>query len=241
MKFKTFLGESINDKNILKAIILAGGPGSGKSFIAEKMFKGHAKFVASDQPFEMFLDKAGLPKKLNPKDKETYAKQWAERMKAKKLTTGLMYNYINSLLPIIIDGTGKSYDKVKGQKEELEKLGYDVSLVFINTSLDVAMDRNRKRERSIDDAETERLWKKVQENIGKFQSIFKSDLHIIDNNKFLEGKELDALNLKLAKLAMKVLNSSLQNRRGKHLVDTLKSNKKKYMSDLLDIEKKLSI
>jgi dephospho-CoA kinase len=241
MKFKQFLSESINDKNLLKAVILAGGPGSGKSFIAEIMFKGDAKFVASDDPFEMLLDKAGLPKKLNPDNVEIYNLQWIERTKAKKLTTTQMYHYINGMLPIVIDGTGKSIEKVTKQKQELEKLGYDVSLIFVNTNLEVSMDRNRKRERSIDDAETKKLWNQVQKNIGHFNSLFKNDFIVVDNNELLEGKPLEKLKLRLSKVAMKMLNTPLKNHKGKSLIKTLKDNKMKYMSDLVDIEKKLKI
>ena len=38
MRYKSKVTESINDKNIMKAVFLAGGGGSGKSFIAEHMF-----------------------------------------------------------------------------------------------------------------------------------------------------------------------------------------------------------
>jgi thymidylate kinase len=145
------------------------------------------------------------------------------------------------MLPIVIDGTGKSIEKVTKQKQELEKLGYDVSLIFVNTNLEVSMDRNRKRERSIDDAETKKLWNQVQKNIGHFNSLFKNDFIVVDNNELLEGKPLEKLKLRLSKVAMKMLNTPLKNHKGKSLIKTLKDNKMKYMSDLVDIEKKLKI
>jgi hypothetical protein len=68
------LTEGVNDPNILKAVFLAGGPGSGKSFSAEQVFgidnimKGTStlglKVVNSDPAFEQELKKRGV----DPKD-----------------------------------------------------------------------------------------------------------------------------------------------------------------------------
>lgn len=241
MGFKKFLQESINDKNLLKAVILAGGPGSGKSFVAEKMFKGQVSFVNSDLPFEQFLKKADLSFIIDADDEDTYEKQMVQREKAKRLTTNKMYHLINGLLPLIIDGTGKNVDKITSQKEELEKLGYDVSMVFVNTNLDVAQERNQERERVVDPKIVEKLWNGVQRNIGKFQSMFKNNFIVVDNNERLSGKSLTDFNVKLAKESMKMINSPLQNHVGTALIKRLKLHKKKYMSDLLDVEKTLKI
>ena len=51
--FKTFLNEGVNDPAIFKAIFLAGGPGSGKSFIVGKtgLTSMGYKVVNSDDAF----------------------------------------------------------------------------------------------------------------------------------------------------------------------------------------------
>ena len=49
MKTFTELQEGVYDANIFKVIFLAGGPGSGKSFVARNLFTGTGlKFVNSD-------------------------------------------------------------------------------------------------------------------------------------------------------------------------------------------------
>ena len=56
-------------------------------------------------------------------------------------------------------------------------------MLFVNTSLDVALERQKKRERAVPEYIVRKSWKGVQENIGKFQSLFKrSNFLIIDNN-----------------------------------------------------------
>lgn len=55
LTFKSFLNEGVNDPAIFKAIFLAGGPGSGKSFIVGKtgLTSMGYKVVNSDDAFEV--------------------------------------------------------------------------------------------------------------------------------------------------------------------------------------------
>ena len=56
---KAFLNEGVYDKGIFKAFFLAGGPGSGKSFVTQAAFAGVGlKIVNSDTIFERGLLKA---------------------------------------------------------------------------------------------------------------------------------------------------------------------------------------
>ncbi|OUT52770.1 MAG: hypothetical protein CBB68_01630, partial [Rhodospirillaceae bacterium TMED8] len=60
---KTFqdLQEGLQDPNIFKAFFLAGGPGSGKSFVVRKTTGGTGlRIVNSDDIFEKYLKDAGL-------------------------------------------------------------------------------------------------------------------------------------------------------------------------------------
>ena len=70
---KTFyeLQEGLYDPNIFKAFFLAGGPGSGKSYIARQATGGTGlKTVNSDDTFEHLLNKAGLSLKMPPEEIE---------------------------------------------------------------------------------------------------------------------------------------------------------------------------
>lgn len=54
--------EGVNDPHIFKAVFMAGGPGSGKSFVAKKMLRGTGlKMVNSDEVFELIMNKDNLP------------------------------------------------------------------------------------------------------------------------------------------------------------------------------------
>ena len=180
---KTFneLQEGVYDPNIFKAFFLAGGPGSGKSYVVRKTTGGTGlKVVNSDNAFEKLLKDANLSLKM-PED-ETDART-PVRDRAKEITKKQQANYLEGRLGLIIDGTGKDYDKISNQSNELRQLGYDTHLIFVNTSLDVALERNAKRSRSVPESVVIKSWKSVQANIGKFNNHFKQNLIIVDNNE----------------------------------------------------------
>ena len=180
---KTFneLQEGVYDPNIFKAFFLAGGPGSGKSYVVRKTTGGTGlKVVNSDNAFEKLLKDANLSLKMP--DSETDART-PVRDRAKEITKKQQANYLEGRLGLIIDGTGKDYDKISNQSNELRQLGYDTHLIFVNTSLDVALERNAKRARSVPESVVIKSWKAVQANIGKFNNHFKQNLIIVDNNE----------------------------------------------------------
>ena len=177
----TELQEGVYDPNIFKAFFLAGGPGSGKSYVVRKTTGGMGmKVVNSDDIFEKLLDKEGLSKKMPESEKEP---RDIVRAKAKRLTSAKKANYLEGRLGLIIDGTGKDYDKIAGQATKLKQIGYDVHMIFVNTSLDVALERNQKRARTVPESITIKSWNDVQRNIGKFSQYFRQNFIVVDNNE----------------------------------------------------------
>jgi dephospho-CoA kinase len=180
---KTFdeLQEGVYDPNIFKAFFLAGGPGSGKSYVVRKTTGGTGlKVVNSDNAFEKFLKDANLSLKM-PEDEADARKPVRDR--AKEITKKQQANYLEGRLGLIIDGTGHNFDKIATQSNGLRQLGYDTHMIFVNTSLDVALERNASRSRSVPESVVVKSWRDVQSNIGKFNNHFKSEMIIVDNNK----------------------------------------------------------
>jgi len=180
MKYFTELQEGINDPNIFKAFFLAGGPGSGKSYVVRKTTGGTGlRIINSDDAFELYLKKAGLSQKMPKSEEEP---RDVERKRAKKVTKARQANYVEGRIGLIIDGTGKDYDKIAKQSIQLRQLGYDTHMIFVNTSLDTALARNAKRDRSVPEDITVKSWKSVQSNIGKFSQHFRQNFLVVDNN-----------------------------------------------------------
>ena len=180
---KTFMDirEGVYDPNIFKEFFVAGGPGSGKSFVVKRTTGGLGmKIVDSDPAFEKMLKDAGYStdiSDLDPTIRDTI------RGKAKAVTKKRRDSFVDGRLGLIIDGTGKDYDKITRQATELKQLGYDTYMIFVNTSLDVALARNRKRDRVLADSMVIQLWNQVQQNLGKFSQYFRRNLVIVDNNE----------------------------------------------------------
>ena len=191
---KTFqqIQEGLYDPNIFKAFFMAGGPGSGKSYVVKKSTGGTGlKIVNSDEVFERFLKQAGLSLKMP--DNELIARDKV-RDKAKALTDKRKGNYIEGRLGLIIDGTGKDYNKIAKQASDLKNIGYDVHMIFVNTSLDVALENNQKRARTLPEKLVKDSWNEVQKNMGKFQRFFGgANFIIVDNNEVdKDGRLFDA-------------------------------------------------
>ena len=179
---KTFheLQEGLYDPNIFKAFFLAGGPGSGKSYVAGRTTGGAGlKSVNSDDAFEFLLKKAGLSLKMPPEETEP---RDIVRGRPKEITSARKKNYLEGRLGVVIDGTGRESDKILKQKASLEELGYDTYMIFVNTSLDVALQRNAERPRSVQEPIVVKSWKDVQGNIGKFSNMFRGGFIVVDNN-----------------------------------------------------------
>ena len=59
-------------------------------------------------------------------------------------------------------------------------------MVFVNTTLPVAQERNKKRARRLPPKLLEKSWKQCQSNIGKFNGVFGGNFMVVDNSKFLD-------------------------------------------------------
>jgi predicted kinase len=196
--------EGVDDPGILKCVFMAGGPGSGKSYIAKEIFgvgkktlasvsAGGLKIVNSDSAFEAALAKNGInPKDLGKIDQQsdlwnTIAGETnpnSIRNQAKNITKQQQAFYEAGRLGMIIDGTGDELSKIKKKKEHAESLGYDCYMVFVNTSLQIAQERNKTRDRTLPESLVSEIWKACQNNLGGFQSLFKGNFVIVDNTEY---------------------------------------------------------
>lgn len=202
IKLSQLLHEGYKDPGIFKAVFLAGGPGSGKTYIAKGLFgipekvnvsQSGLKMVNSDKELKFLLNKYGFGTNLDALPDEVFSnltnptdpKYSGLRNFAKDLTAERRRLYQNGRLGMIIDGTGDDYKKIAMEKAELEKIGYQTYMIFVNTTLEVALERNEKRDRVLPEKIVSDSHKEVNRNVGAFQGLFGSgNFMIVDNNEY---------------------------------------------------------
>ena len=174
--------EGVNDSGIFKAIVMAGGPGSGKSYVAKKLGLGTMglRVINSDSFFELLLKKKGLSLKMPDNEEE---EREAARFYAKALTSKRLDDSIRGRLGVLIDSTSGDVKKTSKIIQRLKQVGYDVKVLFVQTTLEVAQKRNQERPRSVPPEALEFSWKGAQKAKSQLKSIVGSrDYHEIDNN-----------------------------------------------------------
>ena len=218
---------------------MAGGPGSGKSFTAMDIFGIDKKLVSSfsstglkqvnsDRALETLLKKNGIDPKdlarIEREEPELWDKITATpggiRDRAKQLTRKQKSFYEAGRLGMIIDGTGHVYSKIQKNKKYAESLGYDTYMVFVNTSLEVALERNKNRERVLPEELVAKSWKDVQNNLGKFQNLFGGNFRIVDNTVY------KPVSKEVVKAAQKFMRKPVYNKIGQKWIENAKALKK---------------
>ena len=200
IKLSELLHEGYRDPGIFKAVFLAGGPGSGKTYIAKGLFgipdkvnvsQSGLKMVNSDKELKFLLNKYGFGTDLDSLPDEVFQNLTGDgpqasglRKFAKDLTAERRRLYQDGRLGMIIDGTGDDFRKISSEKSELEKIGYQTYMIFVNTTLEVALQRNELRDRVLPKSIVSDSHKEVNRNIGAFQGLFGSgNFMIVDNNQ----------------------------------------------------------
>jgi len=245
IKLIDLLNEGVNDPGIFKAVFLAGGPGSGKSYVASQLFgipekintsTYGLKLVNQDTELERFLQKYfgtvdidNMPDELFKQLTDPTSKDYSGlRTHTKELSKERLRLYTQGRLGVIIDGTGHKYKAVKNERQDLMKLGYDTFMVFVNTSLEVAQKRNEERPRRLPADTVEDYWKEVQKNMGYFQGLFgNANFLLVDNNQHLSPKQAQKkFNMLVGKGISKFIKRPIKNKQAKKWVEKQKLMKK---------------
>jgi|MEHZ01.5.fsa_nt_MEHZ011599219.1_1 cytidylate kinase len=188
--FKDFLTEGVYDKHIFKAFFLAGGPGSGKSWVAKRTLGGTGmKVINSDAGFKRYAKKAKLDLERMDKfnDDETRLKNKL-REKSKRGTLTQLEYAIDERLGLILDSTARDIDRIESEKYDMDQLGYETYMVFVNTTLETALKRNQyvERGRPVPEHIVIKSHKEVQANRRKLMNIFGRNYVEVNNDKDLD-------------------------------------------------------
>ena len=184
-KFQQYITEGVYDPSIFKAFFLGGGPGSGKSWVSKSALGGMGlKVIDSDGAFVSKLKKEKMTLNFAAHNEKEIIKRDQIRSKSKQIAGMQLNMALEGRLGIIIDSTARDVEKISSQAANLRAIGYDIHMVFVNTTLEVALERNRSRPRQLPDAIVINSHKQIQKNMGRLQRIFGvRNFIVVDNNE----------------------------------------------------------
>jgi hypothetical protein len=186
-EFETILSEGVHDKSIFKVVFLAGGPGSGKDYVLDNTLAGQGMTeMNSDKALEFLMDKNGLDKTMPASEEE---KRNLVRGKAKNITELRQRLAILGRNGLIINGTGDDVEKISKIKKKLEDVGYESSMVLVNTADEVSKQRNIERGqrggRTVPENIRKEKWDNVQNSRPEFAKMFGDNYMEFDNSEDL--------------------------------------------------------
>jgi len=189
LEFEELLTEGVHDKGIFKAVFLAGGPGSGKDYVLDNTLQGHGLTeINSDKALEFLMDKKGLDKTMPQSEKEA---RDLVRGKAKNMTELRQKLALTGRNGLIINGTGDDLAKITRIKAALENLGYDTSMIMVNTADEVSAQRNIERGqrggRTVPETIRKQKWDAAQDARTEFAKMFGDRYMEFDNSEDLRN------------------------------------------------------
>ena len=188
-EFADILTEGVHDKSIFKAVFMGGGPGSGKDYVLDKTLAGHGLTeINSDKALEYLMDKRNLDKRMPSSQKD--AREIA-RTKAKSMTELRQKLALLGRNGLIINGTGDDAEKIKKIKDRLEEIGYESSMIMVNTRDEVSASRNVERGqrggRAVPEDIRKEKWQSVQNARPQLAKMFGDNYSEIDNSDDLRA------------------------------------------------------
>ncbi len=230
---KFMIIEGINDKGIFKAVFMAGHPGAGKTYVLNKVKSGsiEPRWINTDKVFPIF--------------KEWWNDDWPKITgRVKEVNKNQLAGYVNSILPLAVDGTANKVSTVMRRKHILESFGYDTMMIFVKTSLETALERAVEREKKTGRKVSPEFIKQVYDDINKHKQFYRSkfdDFIEVTNDK---GQLTDEVIISAFKHASKFYSEPIDNPIGKEKVDKMKENGWKYLHpnvvDLDQIKSRIS-
>jgi predicted kinase len=180
-----------NVKPKLKAIVMAGTPGGGKSSVVKGLglVKDGFKEVNQDISLEWLKTKEGLPAKEADYTKEQKSIRSKLGAQARKIAVRKLDKFSKQGDGIILDGTGASLKATESKVKALEDLGYEVSMIYVDTPKETAIARNKARaERSLPDFIVSKTWDAVNANKEVYAGRFGNRFYDINTEGLRQGE-----------------------------------------------------
>ena len=149
--------------------------------------------IDTEDRYRKFLHKARFNSELDQLDNQTFSTVLNEHASNPKVRTALQESLgelTKTRLGLIFDGLGSDYDAISERKKQLESMGYDCMVCFVNVSLQEVV--ARRNGAGISESQASDLWKESQKNIARYSELFEGNIVVVDGSspdKFMKGIE----------------------------------------------------
>ena len=175
-------------------VVIAGGPGAGKSFITKNLINLDnvkefnvdqvrvmtAKKIWGDKWEENISTDTGYQKILDM----TYTTSDPRNLTVKFLKQFLSQER-NQPVNVIYDAGGGQEQVMKDVHQIAKDAGFNTTLVYVRTPLDVAQQRNQQRPRSLPSDMVAQYHQKVKDNMRNMIPIF-DNVWTVDNKEVID-------------------------------------------------------
>jgi predicted kinase len=178
-----------------KVIFMAGGPGSGKSNVINQLGLKEQGFkvVNQDISLEWLMKNHGMPtdmREFTPEQASEFGKLSHE---ARGIALKKKIKYQGEGDGVIIDGTGASLNVMKKNIQDFKDKGYDVQMIFVETSQETALSRNKARkERSLRTGIVIKTHDSVQANKEAYKELFGERFAEVNTDNLKQGDVMPA-------------------------------------------------
>lgn len=178
-----------------KVIFMAGGPGSGKSNVIKQLGLKEQGFkvVNQDISLEWLMKNHGMPtdmREFTPEQASEFGKLSAQ---AREIALKKRIKYQGEGDGVIIDGTGASLNVMKKNIQDFKDKGYDVQMIFVETSQETALSRNKARkERSLRTGIVIKTNDSVQANKEAYKELFGERFAEVNTDNLKQGDVMPA-------------------------------------------------
>jgi predicted kinase len=178
-----------------KVIFMAGGPGSGKSNVINQLGLKEQGFkvVNQDISLEWLMKNHGMPtdmREFTPEQASEFGKLSAQ---AREIALKKRIKYQGEGDGVVIDGTGASLNVMKKNIQDFKDKGYDVQMIFVETSQETALSRNKARkERSLRTGIVIKNYDSVQANKEAYKELFGERFAEVNTDNLKQGDVMPA-------------------------------------------------
>jgi len=188
-------------------VVIAGGPGAGKSFITNNLINLNnvknfnvdqvrvmtAKKLWGDDWQEMISTSDGYQQILNM----THTTSDPRNLTVKFLKQFLEQER-NQSVNVVYDAGGGQEQVMKDIHKLAKESGFDTTLVYVRTPLELAQMRNDERPRSLPDDMVAQYHQKVKDNMRNMVPIFDS-VWTVDNKELIDLSDRPSDNIEKIK------------------------------------------